>query len=241
MTEDNNIDSWNMPLHQVVVSPITGLLEKIPQEDNKKSDIKMLESPIQERSQSSNSVISSGNNICKICHCETEKDDELISPCFCSGSLLYVHQGCVQKWIKATDAKTCELCQYSYKIDSTVKPFNKWQTLELSHSERRKIVCSVAFHIIAVTCIIWSLWVLIDRTAEEVRDGNLRWPFWTKLIVVAIGFVGGVVFMYVQCKVYVHLFRRLKAYNRVIFVKTVPEIERSAHKTRQLEEDEVAV
>lgn len=35
MTEDINIDSCNMPLHQVVVSPITGLLEKIPQEDNK--------------------------------------------------------------------------------------------------------------------------------------------------------------------------------------------------------------
>jgi len=30
---------------------------------------------------------------------------------------------------------------------------------------------------------------------------RLQWQFWTKLIVVAIGFTGGVVFMYVQCKV----------------------------------------
>lgn len=75
-----------------------------------------------ERSHSVLSIISNGANICKICHSETEKDDELITPCYCSGSLLYVHQGCVQKWIKATDAKTCELCNYNYQVNSTVKP-----------------------------------------------------------------------------------------------------------------------
>jgi hypothetical protein len=31
--------------------------------------------------------------------------------------------------------------------------------------------------------------------------GDLKWPFWTKLVVVAIGFTGGLVFMYIQCKV----------------------------------------
>lgn len=54
-------------------------------------------------------------------------------------------------------------------------------------------------------------------------QGVLEWPFWTKLVVVAIGFTGGLVFMYVQCKVYVQLWRRLKAYNRVIFVQNCPD------------------
>lgn len=53
--------------------------------------------------------------------------------------------------------------------------------------------------------------------------GILEWPFWTKLVVVAIGFTGGLVFMYVQCKVYIHLWRRLKAYNRVIYVQNRPD------------------
>lgn len=53
--------------------------------------------------------------------------------------------------------------------------------------------------------------------------GILEWPFWTKLVVVAIGFTGGLVFMYVQCKVYIQLWRRLKAYNRVIYVQNRPE------------------
>lgn len=89
--------------------------------------------------------------------------------------------------------------------------------------ERRKLLCSVTFHALALTCVVWSLYVLIDRTAEEIYKGILEWPFWTKLIVVAIGFTGGIVFMYIQCKAYLHLCRRWKAFNRVIFVQNAPE------------------
>lgn len=89
--------------------------------------------------------------------------------------------------------------------------------------ERRKLLCSVTFHAVALTCVVWSLYVLIDRTAEEIYKGILEWPFWTKLIVVAIGFTGGIVFMYIQCKAYLHLCRRWKAFNRVIFVQNAPE------------------
>ena len=86
-------------------------------------------------------------------------------------------------------------------------------------------MCSVTFHIIAITCVIWSLYVLIDRTTEEIKAGELEWPFWTKLIVVAIGFTGGLVFMYVQCKMYVQLCRRWRAYNRVIYIQSTPDNE----------------
>ena len=98
----------------------------------------------------------------------------------------------------------------------------------MSSLEKRKLFCSVTFHMVAITCVVWSLYVLIDRTAEEVRLGDLAWPFWTKLVVVAIGFTGGLVFMYIQCKVYVHLCRKWKAYNRIIVVQDAPE---GIHKT----------
>jgi len=98
----------------------------------------------------------------------------------------------------------------------------QWQKLEMTKVERRKIVCSVTFHIIAITCVVWSLYVLIDRTTEEISTGILHWPFWTKLIVVAIGFTGGLVFMYVQCKMYIQLCQRWRAYNRVIYVQDCP-------------------
>lgn len=96
----------------------------------------------------------------------------------------------------------------------------------MTPAERRKVVCSVTFHVIAITCVVWSLYVLIDRTTEEVEAGSLLWPFWTKLIVVAIGFTGGVVFMYVQCKMYLTLCKKWRTYNKVILVSSISEATR---------------
>ncbi|XP_046723613.1 E3 ubiquitin-protein ligase MARCH8 isoform X3 [Silurus meridionalis] len=165
---------------------------------------------------------------CRICHCEGDEDSPLITPCHCTGSLRFVHQACLQQWIKSSDTRCCELCKFEFIMETKLKPLRKWEKLQMTASERRKIMCSVTFHVIAITCVVWSLYVLIDRTAEEIKQarripGILEWPFWTKLVVVAIGFTGGLVFMYVQCKVYIQLWRRLKAYNRVIYVQNRPE------------------
>uniref|UniRef100_A0A4W5MT16 RING-type E3 ubiquitin transferase n=1 Tax=Hucho hucho TaxID=62062 RepID=A0A4W5MT16_9TELE len=169
------------------------------------------------------SPYSLSGDCCRICHCEGDDDSPLITPCNCTGSLRFVHQTCLQQWIKSSDTRCCELCKYQFIMETKLKPLRKWEKLQMTSSERRKIMCSVTFHVIAITCVVWSLYVLIDRTADEIRTGILEWPFWTKLVVVAIGFTGGMVFMYVQCKVYIQLWRRLKAYNRVIYVQNRPE------------------
>ncbi|XP_069096528.1 E3 ubiquitin-protein ligase MARCHF8 isoform X2 [Pleurodeles waltl] len=183
-------------------------------------------SPISEKCPPVSPISASGDQ-CRICHCEGDDENPLITPCHCTGSLHFVHQACLQQWIKSSDTRCCELCKYEFIMETKLKPLRKWEKLQMTSSERRKIMCSVTFHVIAITCVVWSLYVLIDRTAEEIKLGQttgiLEWPFWTKLVVVAIGFTGGLLFMYVQCKVYVQLWRRLKAYNRVIYVQNCPE------------------
>ncbi|XP_049711505.1 E3 ubiquitin-protein ligase MARCHF8 isoform X1 [Elephas maximus indicus] len=183
-------------------------------------------SPLSER-RSPISPVSTSGDACRICHCEGDDESPLITPCHCTGSLHFVHQACLQQWIKSSDTRCCELCKYEFVMETKLKPLRKWEKLQMTSSERRKITCSVTFHVVAITCVVWSLYVLIDRTAEEIRQGQatgiLEWPFWTKLVVVAIGFTGGLLFMYVQCKVYVQLWKRLKAYNRVIYVQNCPE------------------
>ncbi|XP_031751327.1 E3 ubiquitin-protein ligase MARCH1 isoform X3 [Xenopus tropicalis] len=179
-----------------------------------------------QRRHSQSSVCPSTQDICRICHCEGDEENPLITPCLCTGTLRFVHQTCLHQWIKSSDTRCCELCKYDFVMETKLKPLRKWEKLQMTKSERSKIICSVTFHIIALTCVMWSLYVLIDRTAEEIKQGSengvLEWPFWTKLVVVAIGFTGGLIFMYVQCKVYIQLWRRLKAYNRVIFVQNCP-------------------
>ena len=108
-------------------------------------------------------------------------------------------------------------------MQTKIRPFKNWEKLDMNHIERRKILCSVAFHIIAITCVVWSLYVLIERTAEEIKSSNFDWAFWIKLIVVAIGFTGGCVFMYIQCKMYFQLCLRWRQYNRVIVIQPISE------------------
>ncbi|KAJ8418244.1 hypothetical protein AAFF_G00139530 [Aldrovandia affinis] len=235
----------NMPLHQISVIPrdvtssrVSGsgkAKDKDRDKPNEKtlghsasrsSNISKAGSPTSVNapcSFSRTSVTPSNQDICRICHCEGDEESPLITPCHCTGSLRFVHQACLQQWIKSSDTRCCELCKYEFIMETKLKPLRKWEKLQMTSSERRKIMCSVSFHVIAITCVVWSLYVLIDRTAEEIKQGILEWPFWTKLVVVAIGFTGGLVFMYVQCKVYIQLWRRLKAYNRVIYVQNRPE------------------
>lgn len=63
--------------------------------------------------------------MCRICHCYAEDSEILISPCSCNGSMKYVHQTCLQKWVKSRDTKKCELCSTSYDMTSSVKPFRQ--------------------------------------------------------------------------------------------------------------------
>ncbi|KAK3090299.1 hypothetical protein FSP39_010744 [Pinctada imbricata] len=251
-----------MPLQQIAVHP-SG--DSQPNPKPNKKDSKQHPSPMKkkdstkethhvssptpkslERSDTSLSMVSNGMDACRICQCdvcEIDQNSPLISPCLCDGSMKFVHQACLQKWIKSSDKTVCELCKYEYKMTSKSKPFCKWEKLQMTPIERRKITCSVTFHVIAITCVIWSLYVLIDRTTEEVEAGALDWPFWTKLIVVAIGFTGGLVFMYVQCKMYYRLCMKWKTFNRTIMVENVPEEERiktvyKSPEKRKIEEEE---
>jgi E3 ubiquitin-protein ligase MARCH1/8 len=119
-------------------------------------------------------------------------------------------------------------------MQTKIRPFKNWEKLDMNSIEKRKILCSVTFHLIALTCVIWSLYVLIEKTHDEFKlnsekngggsgQGVLDWTFWTKLVVVAIGFTGGIVFMYIQCKMYFQLCNRWRQYNRIILIQPITE------------------
>jgi len=64
-------------------------------------------------------------DICRICHCEGTNDEPLISPCLCLGTMQYLHQSCLQRWIKSAGVKSCELCKFEFIMHSEIKPFNQ--------------------------------------------------------------------------------------------------------------------
>jgi len=67
----------------------------------------------------------------RICHCEGDIDTPLIAPCYCAGSLRFVHQVCLQQWIKSSNIRCCELCKFQFIMQTKTKPFSQVNILLL--------------------------------------------------------------------------------------------------------------
>lgn len=77
------------------------------------------------RYESNSNISNSNNDICRICHCEADYGNPLLSPCYCSGSLKYVHQHCLQQWLAASDTRSCELCKFHFILHTKIKPIGE--------------------------------------------------------------------------------------------------------------------
>ena len=51
---------------------------------------------------------------CRICF---ESEGLLYTPCRCDGSIKYIHEECLLKWVLVTDRSACELCKETYTFD----------------------------------------------------------------------------------------------------------------------------
>ena len=67
--------------------------------------------------------------LCKICLCEEEEDNPIVSPCICAGSVGHVHLHCLRQWLDSKKKKletnqvnsyiwkdlVCEICHSNYQ------------------------------------------------------------------------------------------------------------------------------
>ncbi|KAI1293638.1 E3 ubiquitin-protein ligase MARCHF8 [Halotydeus destructor] len=152
---------------------------------------------------------------------------ELISPCLCRGSMQYVHHHCLQQWIRTSNCKFCELCKFPFKLTIKYRPLFQWQKLEMSGDERKKLVYNLLFNIISLLCVFWSIYVLIEQAVLEAQNGLIDWPFWTKMLVISTGFLGGTIFFYYQMKFYFAIFIKWRQFNRIIMIVDYAEVNQS--------------
>ena len=59
---------------------------------------------------------------CKFC-LDTNNQEDMISPCYCKGSLEYVHFECLEYYHSVNDdiSDKCRICQYFYNYDKEIK------------------------------------------------------------------------------------------------------------------------
>ena len=91
----------------------------------------------------------------RICHCEGDSEVPLIAPCYCAGSLRYVHQACLQQWIKSSDIRSCELCKFQFIMQSKLKPFSEVNLYSV-YFEMKKMLEHLAVGAMR-SAVSWSL------------------------------------------------------------------------------------
>ena len=59
---------------------------------------------------------------CRICRGEGSNEEPLFYPCKCSGSIKFVHQGCLMEWLSHSQKKHCELCKTAFRFTKLYHP-----------------------------------------------------------------------------------------------------------------------
>ena len=65
------------------------------------------------------------DKVCRICFESETKDDPIITPCDCRGSMQHIHEKCLKTWILAQSpdpkAFVCDVCKSQVKMDIKLK------------------------------------------------------------------------------------------------------------------------
>lgn len=93
------------------------------------------------------------NNVatCRICY---QSDGVLIEPCSCKGTVAFIHNHCLEKWIKVKDdSLSCELCTDYFKINLNLQfkmKLKKWFGDELFLVDLFSIVFAFMFFLFCI-------------------------------------------------------------------------------------------
>uniref|UniRef100_A0A7S2NER4 RING-CH-type domain-containing protein n=1 Tax=Alexandrium andersonii TaxID=327968 RepID=A0A7S2NER4_9DINO len=110
--------------------------------------------------------------ICRICLDTATSDDELIAPCLCSGSMKYVHRGCLDRWrIEGFGPETfsrCGTCKANFRIEHDYKSA-LGQTVRYLAGQLGALVSVVGFLSLIFLAISVTGFLLRSALAGEVK------------------------------------------------------------------------
>lgn len=148
--------------------------------------------------------------VCRICQLPSmEPSNHLISPCRCLGSIRYVHNNCLLKWLEVSSKRRngppcCELCQYQY-LRHKKFVISHWRFPECSLKDKILhlfFIISVCLMIAcaAVTIICFKEERGPYRNANKYRPGELSPPEMITLSCGVLFFLAFFLAMYVEVK-----------------------------------------
>lgn len=143
-------------------------------------------------------------------HLTTEERGRLIQPCLCENIWMYVHEGCLARWVNQTNNHKCSVCKFPFKTVRSMPPLRKWKRLPMERAERRRIICISMLHIIFLAFLV-LLTALVLTAAPYSDDGNASRVIQV-ILPISLGCFG-LTLIALQLRHYLDLFSRWKKYN----------------------------
>jgi len=122
-----------------------------------------------------NVIIHFQNNeekICRICYETDENESILISPCACSGTMAYIHEDCLKKWIKikniSYDNYRCEQCLK----ELTMRKLHPEETFKLMlfYDQHVNYIIELFFSVTFIYCISIGVYLLDKQNNYKTVD-----------------------------------------------------------------------
>ncbi|RZC43119.1 E3 ubiquitin-protein ligase MARCH2-like [Asbolus verrucosus] len=144
--------------------------------------------------------------LCRICY-DNEKDEPLIAPCHCKGTVAFVHRSCLERWLAESNTTMCELCHVVFRTERSPKYTSQqsiWRWLK-SHHTPGGIGRGVRSDIIACT-VITPVAIIITYVCLFSSDyynqkkfilvPAARWTSVSLLIMIGIMLIGYYLWVY---------------------------------------------
>ncbi|KAL7639212.1 UNVERIFIED_CONTAM: hypothetical protein RMT77_010746 [Armadillidium vulgare] len=170
--------------------------------------------------------------MCRICHFpQGEGPDTLISPCRCSGTMQFIHESCLKKWLdvsKSKKAASCELCNYQYNRHKKFR-LRHWELPSCSRVDKILHSIFLLCLIIMATCATITIycfkqnlnkvgslsWLREDRFTKKREGTDLTKSEIVTLTCGVLFFVAFFMAMYVEVKAKDTLYRLFSRFLRL--------------------------
>lgn len=113
----------------------------------------------------------SESSMCRICH-EEGAQEELLSPCECSGSLSSVHRSCLERWLSASGTSFCELCQFQFTVQRRPRSLCEWLQSQSLHQEKRTLCGDLVCFLLITPLASVSGWLCLRGATDHFHSSS---------------------------------------------------------------------
>lgn len=108
------------------------------------------------------------NPMCRICH-DSAAQEELLSPCECSGTLATIHRSCLEHWLSASGTSLCELCHYQFSVQRKSRSLLEWLQNPSLRQEKRTLFGDMVCFLLITPLATISGWLCLRGAIDHLH------------------------------------------------------------------------